>query len=85
MHAYAKEKLYLPERNSSFNEEGQIVEAVVPAIYAEKFTPYLKRKIPIEEILEELTRWKVWAFQRVSFYIFKEFACLYFGIFTVNS
>ncbi len=54
MNAYAKEKPYLTERSSNFSDEGQTVEAVIPSIYAEKFTPFLKRKIKIEEILEEL-------------------------------
>ena len=56
MHAYAKEKSYLTERNSTFEDEGQTIEAVVPAIYAEKFTPFIKRKISIEEIVNEITR-----------------------------
>lgn len=54
MNAYAKEKPYLTERSSNFNDEGQMIQAVVPAIYAEKFTSFLKTKIKIEDILNEI-------------------------------
>jgi hypothetical protein len=51
MNEYAKLKNFLTERSSEFTDDGQIVQAVLPSIYAEKFTPFLKRKIPMEEIL----------------------------------
>lgn len=54
MALYAKEKSFLTERNSNFTDNGQIIEAVVPSMYAQKFTPFLKRKIDIEEIINEI-------------------------------
>ena len=54
MNAYAKERAYLKERDTKFTDEGQIIQAVIPFIYSEKFTPFLKRKLDMEEILEAI-------------------------------
>lgn len=39
--AYAAVKGLLIERSSSFTDDGQEITAIIPAIYAEKFTPYI--------------------------------------------
>ena len=38
---YAKIKPYLKELRAEFNDDGQILDVVIPAMYAEKFTPYV--------------------------------------------
>jgi 50S ribosomal subunit-associated GTPase HflX len=44
LNEYAKLKKYLKERSSNFTDDGQEISAVIPAVYADKFTPYLVRK-----------------------------------------
>ena len=51
---YSKKKEFLTERSSRFTDDGLFVNAVIDEIYAEKFTPFLQRKIPIEEIINEI-------------------------------
>ena len=44
MHVYNANKQYLIERNSVFTDDGQEVDAVIPAYYADKFTDFIKNK-----------------------------------------
>ena len=41
MHAYNANKQHLIERSSTFTDDGQMVDAVVPAYYAEKFNDFI--------------------------------------------
>ena len=41
MHIYNANKQLLTERRSEFNDDGQIVEAVIPSHYADKFTDFV--------------------------------------------
>ncbi len=41
MSKYASVKALLTERNALFNEDGQIIRAVIPARYAEKFSEFI--------------------------------------------
>ena len=41
MHVYNANKQYLIERNSVFTDDGQEVDVVIPAYYAEKFTDFI--------------------------------------------
>ncbi len=41
MNEYASVKSLLTERSSAFEENGQKIRAVIPARYADKFTPYI--------------------------------------------
>ncbi len=41
---YGKIKSLLTERNIRFNDDGQTIHAVIPAIYADKFTPFIATK-----------------------------------------
>jgi len=41
---YAKIKPYLKELRAEFNDDGQILDVVIPAMYAEKFTPYVTER-----------------------------------------
>ena len=51
---YSKQKNLLTERSTEFTNDGLIVNAVIADIYAEKFTQYLSKRIPLEEIIEEI-------------------------------
>ena len=42
MHVYNANKQYVIERSSTFTDDGQEVDAVIPAYYAEKFTDFIK-------------------------------------------
>ena len=42
MHMYNANKQYVIERSSTFTDDGQEVDAVIPAYYAEKFTDFIK-------------------------------------------
>ena len=44
LNEYAKIKKYLKERSSRFTDDGQEISAVIPAMYADKFTSYLVKK-----------------------------------------
>ena len=44
MHVYNANKQYLIERNSVFTDDGQEVDVVIPAYYAEKFTDFIKNE-----------------------------------------
>ena len=44
MHVYNANKQYLIERNSAFTDDGQEVDAVIPAYYADKFTDFIKNE-----------------------------------------
>ncbi len=44
MQNYAKLKPLITERKIGFSDDGQTVEAVIPSIYAEQFTPYLQKR-----------------------------------------
>ena len=41
MHVYNANKQYLIERSSAFTDDGQEVDAVIPAYYADKFTNFI--------------------------------------------
>ena len=41
MHVYNANKQYLIERNSVFTDDGQEVDVVIPAYYADKFTDFI--------------------------------------------
>ncbi len=41
LNAYAPVKSLLTERDSSFTDDGQEIRAVIPAVYAEKFSPFI--------------------------------------------
>ena len=51
---YSKKKEFLTERSSRFTDDGLFVNAVIDEIYAEKFTSYFYRRIPLEEIIQQL-------------------------------
>ena len=44
MHVYNANKQYLIERNSVFTDDGQEVDVVIPAYYADKFTDFIKNE-----------------------------------------
>lgn len=44
---YAALKPLLTERNTSFSDDGQTIDAVIPARYADKFTEYIIRRTEI--------------------------------------
>ena len=44
MHVYNANKQYLIERSSAFTDDGQEVDAVIPAYYADKFTDFIKNE-----------------------------------------
>ena len=44
MHVYNANKQYVIERSSTFTDDGQEVDAVIPAYYAEKFTDFIKNE-----------------------------------------
>lgn len=46
-HDYAAIKHLITERAVEYNDDGQIVQAVIPARYAEKFTPFITKKMEI--------------------------------------
>ncbi len=41
---YGRIKTLLRERNVEFTDDGQKIQAVIPSVYAEKFTPYITRR-----------------------------------------
>ncbi len=46
-HDYAAIKNLITERSIEYKDDGQIVQAVIPTRYAEKFTPYITKKMEI--------------------------------------
>ena len=40
---YGKIKSLLKERNIRFGDDGQTIQAVIPAVYADKFTPFIAK------------------------------------------
>ena len=43
LNGYNAVKPYLKERKSEFTDDGQTIDAVIPARYADKFIPYMKK------------------------------------------
>lgn len=44
---YAKKKKYLTERTTTYDDDGQLLDVVIPACHAEKFTEYIIERISI--------------------------------------